>query len=189
MKTVIFLGSPRKRGNTELLVNEIVKGIEGAGGTYSLIRLPEQDIHPCIGCGSCEKKGVCIFDDDMQNLYKMISESNRIIIASPIYFYNVTAQTKIFIDRCQALWSRKYVLKTPVGTTTDRCGYLVSVAATKGDRIFEGAALTARYVFDAMNCTYAGDLLVRGLDKRGAVAKRPDELQRAIDLGHKIASA
>jgi multimeric flavodoxin WrbA len=187
MNTVIFLGSPRKKGNTERLVNEIIKGIEGAERTCELVRLTELDIHPCIGCGSCEKTGACIFDDDMQNLYNKISRSNHIIIASPIYFYNVTAQTKVFIDRCQALWSRKYVLDHPIGNTPNRSGYLVSVAATRGDRIFEGAVLTARYVFDAMNCTYAGDLLVRGLDTRGAIKKRPEKLEQAIEFGKKIA--
>lgn len=186
MNTVIFLGSPRKKGNTELLLDKIIQGIEQSEETCELIRLPGLDIHPCIGCGSCEKTGTCVFKDDMQDLYKKISRADRIIIGSPIYFYNVTAQTKVFIDRCQALWSKKYVLKQPIGSNPDRRGYLVSVAATRGERIFEGASLTARYVFDAMDCSYAGDLLVRGLDKRGAIANRPDELQRAIEFGHDL---
>jgi len=187
MNTVIFLGSPRKKGNTELLLGKIIQGLEEAGEPCELIRLPDLDIHPCIGCGSCEKTGTCIFKDDMQEMYKKISRADRIIIGSPIYFYNVTAQTKLFIDRCQALWSKKYVLKQPISSIPDRRGYLVSVSATSGERIFEGAGLTARYVFDAMDCSYAGDLLVRGLDKRAAIADRPQELQRAFDFGHDLA--
>jgi multimeric flavodoxin WrbA len=187
MKALVLLGSPRKNGNTELLLNKIIQGIEQNHGKWELIRLPELDIHPCIGCGTCEKEGICIFKDDMQDLYEKISQADRIIIGSPIYFYNVTAQTKVFIDRCQALWSRKYVLKQPIGSNPDRRGYLVSVSATKGERIFEGAKLTAHYAFDAMNCTYAGDLLIRGMDKKGVISDSPDELQRAIDFGIDLA--
>jgi len=187
MKALVLLGSPRKKGNTELLLKQIIQGIEQAHGKWELIRLPGLDIHPCIGCGTCEKAGICVFKDDMPDLYEKINQADRIIIGSPIYFYNVTAQTKLFIDRCQALWSRKYVLKQPIGSNPDRRGYLVSVSATKGDRIFEGTKLTAQYAFDAMNCIYAGDLLVRGMDKRGIIADSPDELQRAIDFGINIA--
>lgn len=189
MKALLLLGSPRKKGNTELLLNKITQGIEQANGKWELIRLPGLDIHPCIGCGTCEKKGICVFKDDMQNLYEKISRADRIIIGSPIYFYNVTAQTKLFIDRCQALWSRKYVLKQPIGSNPDRRGYLVSVSATRGERIFEGAKLTAQYVFDAMDCTYAGNLLVRGMDKKGVISDSPDELQRAIDFGIDLAGS
>ena len=189
MKALILLGSPRKNGNTELLLKKIIQGIEQAHGECELIRLPGLDIHPCIGCGTCEKKGICVFKDDMQNLYDKISLADRIIIGSPIYFYNVTAQTKVFIDRCQALWSRKYVLKQPIGSNPDRRGYLVSVSATRGERIFEGAKLTVHYAFDAMNCDYAGDLLVRGMDKQGVISDSPDELQRAIDFGIDLAGS
>ena len=189
MKILLLLGSPRKNGNTELLLKNIIQGIEQVHGSWELIRLPGLDIHPCIGCGTCEKAGICVFKDDMQELYEKISRADRIIIGSPIYFYNVTAQTKLFIDRCQALWSRKYVLKQPVGDNSDQRGYLVSVSATRGDRIFEGAKLTAQYVFDAMNCSYAGELLVRGMDKQGIISKNPDELQRAINFGMNLAES
>jgi len=183
MKTLILLGSPRKNGNSAHLLQQITRGIERAAGEWELVRLPELDIHPCIGCGSCEQTGECVFKDDMQPLYKKIGYAHRIIIGPPIYFYSVTAQTKVFIDRCQALWSRKYILKHEISTHKDRRGYLVSVAASKGDRVFQGAQLTARYAFDAMDCSYAGDLLVRGLDKRDAIADHAAELQRAVNFG------
>lgn len=187
MKTLLLLGSARKNGNTELLLNALCQGIDTSHGQSELIRLPKLDIHPCIGCGSCEKKGICVFKDDMQDLYTKIAEADRIIIGSPIYFYSVTAQTKIFIDRCQALWSKKYILKQRISQNPDRRGYLVSVAATSGDRIFEGARLTARYALDAMDCTYTDDLVVRAMDKRGAVTTNPAILQQAFDFGTALA--
>jgi multimeric flavodoxin WrbA len=123
----------------------------------------------------------------MQELYRSISKADRIIIGSPIYFYNVTAQTKIFIDRCQTLWSRKYILNNKIGNNADRKGYLVSVAATKGERVFEGAQLTMRYAFDAMNCSYTDNLFLRGIDQKGAVADNPDILRKAVDFGISLA--
>jgi multimeric flavodoxin WrbA len=187
MNVLLFLGSPRKKGNTEYLLQAVSKGAEAARGNVELIRLPKLEIHPCIGCGTCEKMGRCIFTDDMDELYEKIAQADRIILGSPIYFYNVTAQTKIFIDRCQALWSKKYILKQPVSPKLNRKGYLVSVSATKGERIFEGARLTSHYTFDAMDCTYADDLLIRGMDKCGAVADNPAALQQAFDFGVRLA--
>jgi multimeric flavodoxin WrbA len=186
MNILILHGSPRKKGNTSLIAASMLQGIKEVGASAELVRLPELDIHPCIGCGSCEKNGTCIFKDDMTDLYSAIETSDRIVIASPIYFYNVTAQTKLFIDRCQALWSRKYILGQKIGTNTNRRGYLVSTAATRGERIFEGTRLTARYVFDAMDCDYADDFLIRGLDKAGAVAERKDILQDAVRFGRDL---
>jgi multimeric flavodoxin WrbA len=183
MNTLIFLGSPRKNGNSEQLLRKIIQGIEQNSGKWEFIRLAELDIHPCIGCGSCEKTGNCVFDDDMQPLYKKIGHADRIIIGSPIYFYSVTAQTKVFIDRCQTLWSRKYILKQKTGHQNNRRGYLVSVAASHGKRVFEGAQLTVRYAFDAMDFSYADDLLIRGVNTQNALTNRADELQQAINLG------
>ena len=183
MNVLIFSGSPRKKGNTEILIENVVNGITDTGSTCEVVRLAEQKIHPCIGCGGCEKEGKCVIDDDMQNLYKKIAAADRIIIASPIYFYGVTAQTKAFIDRCQALWSRKYLLKMRLNAPVPKIGYFLSVAATKGERVFEGAIFTVQYGLDAMDYSYGGELVVRGVDKRGVIAEIQEELDRAKEFG------
>ncbi len=188
MKCTLFLGSARKNGNTEILLQQIIKGIASKSGEITLFRLAELDIHPCIGCGSCEKTGNCVFQDDMNAIYQSIIEADRIVIGSPIYFYHLTAQTKCFIDRCQTLWSRKYVLNKQISTNADRQGVLVSIAATTGEKIFAGASLTARYAFDAMGCTFTEELLIRGMDNKGAMAANSEALQKAFLLGQKIAS-
>lgn len=185
--TLLFLGSPRRNGNTETLLRHVGQGIEEAGGTWELIRLPRLDIHPCIGCGNCEKKGTCILDDAMASLYPRIMAADRIVIGSPIYFYGLTAQTKLFIDRCQTLWSRKYILKERRNNPEAR-GYLVSTAASRGDRLFDGAILTARYGFDAMDLDYGGELLARGLEHLKAARENPDLLDQARSFGRKIQS-
>lgn len=186
MKVLVILGSPRKKGNTELLTEKILAGVEEAGGSWEPVRLEGRDIHPCIACGGCEKEGSCVVLDDMQELYDKIDRADRIIIASPIYFYSVTAQTKAFIDRCQAMWSRKYILNKRQKGDVEKIGYLVSVAATKGQRVFESAILTVKYAFDAMDFKYGGEFVVRGADKRGAILKMPEVLEQAKEFGRKV---
>ena len=188
MDVLVLNGSPRKGGNTELLVKSVISGIDGAGGRATDIRLCDLEIKSCIGCGTCEKKGECILKDDMIDLYDKIIVADRIVLASPIYFYGITSQAKAFVDRTQTLWSRKYILKKGEKWYNDpsRKGYLVSVAATKGEKVFEGAILTAKYGFDAMGVSYGGEFLVRGAEKRGAVADMQDILQKAELFGRKI---
>ena len=189
INVLIFLGSPRKKGNTEALLERVMRGVREAGAAAELIRLPDLDIHPCLGCGDCEKTGQCVIKDDMRDLYQKIDHADRVVIGSPIYFYGLTAQTKAFVDRCQALWSRKYCLGKRRAEDNRGPGYFVSVAATKGERIFNGAILTAQYGLDAMDLTYGGELLVRGVDKRGEIKKFDKELERACQFGKDIVAA
>jgi len=186
MNVLVLSGSPRKNGNTETMVQNVVFGAEKAGGTCELIRLADKKIHPCIGCGGCEKEGICVIKDEMQDLYPKIASADRILIASPIYFYGVTAQTKAFIDRCQALWSRKYLLNMRLKGDVPKIGYFLSVAATKGESVFKGAILTVQYGFDAMDFSYGGELVVRGVDTKGAINRFQDELDRAKEFGVRI---
>ena len=186
MNILIFNGSPRKRGNTDLLLTRIEEGIHHAGHTAEHINLAHLVIHPCTGCGHCEAEGQCIFIDDMTPLYQKIDAANRIVIGSPIYFYGVTAQAKAFIDRCQALWCRKYLLGEIKPEREYRRGYMVSVAATDGGKIFDGARLTVRYAFDAMEFTYSGELLAQGVETKGAVAEKTETMEEALQLGMAI---
>jgi len=183
----MFLGSPRKKGNSEVLVEAVSRGIEQAGGTVEKIRVADLDVAPCIGCGGCDKTGECVVKDDMTQLYDKIIAARRIILGSPVYFYSITAQLKAFVDRCQALWNRKRLMLAagPLPEHQDRKGYLVSVAATRGDRVFEGSMLVAKYFCDATGIEYGGELLVKGIDHRGEMAKHEDTLKKAEEFGRK----
>ncbi|WP_321283822.1 flavodoxin family protein [uncultured Vibrio sp.] len=186
MNILLFNGSPRKRGNTDLLLERIEQTIHRSGVYVENINLAQRTINPCTGCGHCETSGQCIFNDDMTPLYDKIDQANRIVIGSPIYFYGVTAQTKAFIDRCQALWSRKYLLGEIKLDRDHRRGYMVSVAATDGGKIFEGARLTVRYAFDAMEFNYSGELLAKGVDAKGAIIDKVGYLDQARQLALEI---
>lgn len=186
MSDVLVLeGSPRRGGNSQVLMDAVARGIVRAGGTLERIRVADLRIAPCLGCGGCDKTGHCVVKDEMTALYEKIVAARRLLLVSPVYFYSITAQLKAAVDRSQALWSRKH-LQVAQGLWQEdhaRKGFLVAVAATKGARVFEGSILTAKYFFDATGFNYAGELLVKGIDHRGEMAKAGDELARAEEFG------
>jgi hypothetical protein len=124
----------------------------------------------------------------MQKIYPRLLAADVIILASPIFFYGVTGWAKALVDRTQAFWAKKYLVKDPsLGEEgKKRRGFFISVAATKGKKVFEGAILTAKYFFDVMNARYAGELLFRGIDAKGDIRKDPDALRKALDAGRSL---
>ena len=178
-------GSPRKKGNTNYLLQAFMNEAEKSGAQTHIIEVAKKNIVPCIGCGTCEKKGRCITQDDDMTLeiYPLLREADVIVLASPIYFYNVTAQLKALIDRSQTLWSRKYRLniEDPKGKT--RRGFLLSLGATKGKNLFEGVKLTAQYFFDAVRASYEGSLTYWQIEHTGDMEKHPtmhEEVRDAV---------
>jgi multimeric flavodoxin WrbA len=185
MNVLVFLGSPRKKGNSEVLTEALLEGVRHEGGVDEIIRLCDLEISPCISCGGCDETGKCVVEDDMTPLYEKIISIDKIILSSPIFFYGITAQAKAFIDRTQALWNRKRLMKERGEwvDNPDRKGFFISVAATKGARVFEGAILTMKYGYDAMGMQYAGDFLVSGPDNLGDMAKNNQKLADAKEAG------
>ncbi len=102
MKVVAFLGSPMKEGNSATICNAFLEGIKEKGGDVSTFYLNGLNIKPCQGCRACKKEDMenyCLVEDDMTKLYKEMQEADLIVVASPVYFGEVSAQTKVFMDR------------------------------------------------------------------------------------------
>lgn len=131
MRLVVFNGSPRVGGNTDLLVASALKGIDRHLHRVDIFRLNDMNIRPCQNCGGCTDTGVCVLKDQMQQVYPALRKADRIILASPIYFSGLSAQTKIMIDRCQPLWCEKYIHNMPLDGPVHRKGLLILVG---GDR-------------------------------------------------------
>ena len=188
MKVLGLFGSPRRGGNTDLLLEEALKGAQAEGGEVEGLHLTDFSIIPCRECLQCFNEGKCIILDDMQKIYPKLLEADIIILASPIFFYGVTGWTKALIDRCQALWSRKYILKDEsLGREGKRRkGFFISVGGTKGQRVFEGAILTAKYFFDVLNAEYVGALVFRQVDAKGDILNHPEALQQAFEAGRSL---
>jgi multimeric flavodoxin WrbA len=188
LKVLGLFGSPRRGGNTDLLLEEALKGAQTGGAEVEGLHLNDFDIIPCRECLQCFNDGNCVILDDMHKIYPKLLEADIIILASPIFFYGITAWAKALIDRCQALWSRKYILKDEsLGKKGKRRkGFLISVGATKGQKVFDGAILTAKYFFDVLNAEYAGELVFRGIDAKGDILKHPEAIQQAFEAGRKL---
>jgi len=187
VKLVAIKGSPRKGGNTDVLLDEAVRGAREEGAEVREIILRELKITPCLEIYACLKEGRCPIQDDMTDLYGAMEESHRLILSSPIFFYSVSATTKAFIDRCQAGWSRRYVLKRRITSPIERKGAFIAVGATKGKKLFEGVKLTVKYFFDAIDMAFAEELLIRGVDLKGEILDHPEYLKEAYELGRRMA--
>ena len=172
-------GSPRPKGNTRALLSAFLDEVERLGGRVTTLDVTKMNVMPCKGCGACERKGYCPQDDDMQAAYPLLREADLVVLATPIYFYGPTAQMKAFIDRSQALWSRKYALDLEDPGRKWRKGFLLAVGATKGKNLFDGTNLTARYFFDAIGAGFEGTLGYRHLEKMGDIEKHPTALAEA----------
>ena len=178
-------GSPRKKGNTNFLLSTFLQAAERRGAVTQTIQVVERNILPCKEYVVCEKKGYCPIDDDMASeIYGLLRQAEVVVLASPIFFYNMTSQLKALVDRCQTFWARKYRLKLSDPLKGTRRGYLLSVGATKGKNLFEGLQLTAKYFFDAIDARYEGSLFYRGIEGSKDLANHPtarEEVEQAVE--------
>jgi multimeric flavodoxin WrbA len=187
LKVLGIAGSPRRGGNTDLLLAMVQEGAASKGAKVKTIILNNLRISPCQHCDACLKIGRCVIEDDMQMVYEELQQADRVVLASPIQFMGVTAQAKAMIDRCQALWARKYVLKVPpLGDTKERKGLFISVGGRETANLFEPALATVKSLFKVLDITYAGALLFPGVDEKGAISRNPEALNRAFLAGQKL---
>lgn len=102
MKIVVLAGSPHKNGTSNTLVNEFIKGATEIGKKVELIDLAHINIHPCLGCNHCGMNGNCIQNDIGNEILDKILQADALIFVSPVYYYNISSQLKIMIDRFYA---------------------------------------------------------------------------------------
>jgi multimeric flavodoxin WrbA len=115
MKIVGILGSARKGGNTDVLLNVAMEEAKEKGVFFDTISLKDKSIAPCDGCMGCTKTGKCVIDDDAQEIIEKMLASDGIIWATPVYFWSMTGQTKTLMDRTYALLFPKLQLANKVG--------------------------------------------------------------------------
>ncbi|MGM0453148.1 MAG: NAD(P)H-dependent oxidoreductase [Thermodesulfobacteriota bacterium] len=178
-------GSPRLKGNTNYLLDAFLNAAENEGAVTRKLHASKLNIAACIGCGVCEKKGYCaIGNDDMAaTVYPLLRGADVVVLASPVYFYNVTAQLKALIDRTQALWARKYKHGLSDPGRAHRKGLMFAVGATRGKNLFDGMSLTARYFFDAVGAAYTDMLGYRRIESMGDIEQYPEIRQ---DVAHTL---
>ena len=182
-KILVLLGSPRKKGNSTTLANQIVAGAESAGATAEKIFLHGKDISPCQACYACQRpdsKG-CAIDDEMQPIYGKLIEADGWVIASPVYWFSMSAQTKLFLDRCFALPAYKKDAFT---------GKRIAIAMSYGDEdAFNSGCVNALRTFQD-SARYVGANLVGmvygSAEKPGEIKANDALMRQAVALGKKL---
>ena len=183
-KILVVHSSPRKKGNSNTLAKGIIKGAESAGADVESVYLHGMDISPCNACYACQKKDSngCAIDDEMQTIYPKLVECDTWVIASPVYWFNMSAQTKLFMDRCFALLAY---------ADNPFAGKRVAIAMSYGDTDpFNSGCINALRSFqDAFN--YVGAKMVGmvygSAEAPGEIESNADLMQRAESLGRKLA--
>lgn len=178
-------GSPRKKGNTNYLISAFMDAAKKSGARTHTIDVTQKNIIPCKEYTVCEKKGFCPIDDDVRDeIYPLLRQADVVVVATPIFFYNMSAQLKAVIDRCQTFWARKYKLKLKDPGANMRRGFLLSVGATRGKNLFEGLQLTTQYFFDAIWAKFEGSLTYRGIEGPNDMAAHPtvlEDVEKAVN--------
>ncbi len=184
MRVLGISGSPRRGGNTDLLLAEFLRGAVAKRAEVETVILNDLDFIACQHCDACLEKGECKYEDDMQAIYRQLAEADRIVLASPIHFVGLSAQMKAMIDRSQALWARKYILKIPpLGDRRERKGFFISVGGRKQFSQFEPALATVKAFFCVLDVEYAGELLFAATDEKGEILRHPNAMKQAFLAG------
>jgi NAD(P)H-dependent FMN reductase len=187
LKIVTFFASPRRGGNTESLMNAALRPVAEAGHDITVYPLNTLNIRPCQDCGGCTETGVCILGDDMTGIFAAIRAADRIILASPVFFYSLSAQAKAMVDRCQSFWCEKYLLKRPIPAGPQgRKGLLLLVGGMRKENAAHCAEETAKAFFRTISVPEHETLSYGGMDGRGDIEKHPTALQDAYEAGKRF---
>ncbi|TFH10820.1 MAG: flavodoxin family protein [Candidatus Thorarchaeota archaeon] len=178
MEILVINDSPRKGGNTEILLDTMIAGAQEAGATISKVELRSLDVSPCRACDACKSTGKCVQKDDMEDLLSKMKRCDVWILGTPVYWWGPTAQLKAFIDRWYGVSrdifkNRKFALVIPLGSSNPKTAQHVL-------GMFEDISAY-------LGMKQIGTLLAPGVYERGEAKTRPDLLEEATKLGKLIA--
>jgi multimeric flavodoxin WrbA len=178
---LVFKGSPREKGNSSILAEKAAEGAKAVGAEVESFSLHMMDIRPCDACDTCQETGVCVLKDDMQKLYPKLQEADAIVIASPIYWFTMSAQTKLFIDR----W---YALESSQGNALKGKQFGILLTYGDTDPYSSGAINAIRSFQDMFRYLGAniGGIVYGTANNEGDVLSQPKLLERAYKLGEKL---
>jgi multimeric flavodoxin WrbA len=183
-KVLGLIGSPRRKGNTDLLVRRILEGANAAGAVGDLVYLNELAIRECDGCHACWEGKDCAKQDDMNALYPRIIEADAIVFGTPVYWYGPTALMKGFIDRL--------VYFNCPQNRPKIAGKAAGIVVPFEENDPQTAALVAAFFekcLEYLQMVLIGRLLVPGVSQRGEVLDKEDRMNEAFDLGGRLAEA
>ena len=177
MNILILSGSPRKGGNTDLLVEAFAKGASQKHHV-EVVSVHDYKVNPCMGCNACfkNKANACVQNDDMSLIYEKMSRADMLVIASPVYFYGLSAQLKAVIDRFHNPIRDTFLLKKMA---------LLLVGAATLPELFDSILAQYRLCLNFFKLEEVGHVLVRGVKDKGDI-RNTDALQEAFHLGANV---
>ena len=184
MKVSAFLGSPRMGGNTEILVQEVLNGAVAEGAKLTLVNLNEKNIRGCQACMACRKTHRCALADDMQELYPLVQKADAIVIGTPIYFFQMTSQTKGFLDRLFCLYN-------PDNPRLIGRGKPAVLVVTQGAEagVFKDYIALTRHMLEFVGYNVLDTVVAGGVGNRGDVRQQADVMEQAAKAGKALAEA
>jgi multimeric flavodoxin WrbA len=176
MNILILSGSPRKGGNTELLAEAFAKGA-AEHHHVEIVSVHDYKVNPCLGCNACFKTdGICAQKDDMALIYEKMSQTDMLVIASPVYFYSISAQLKAVIDRFHNPIRDSFHIKKMA---------LLLVGAASLPELFDAILTEYNLCLKFFDIEDAGKVLVRGVKDKGDI-NNTNALNEAYKLGYSI---
>ncbi|MGB2601738.1 MAG: flavodoxin family protein [Candidatus Omnitrophota bacterium] len=187
MKVLGICGSPRKEGNTDILLDKALEGSAAAGAETEKITISDLNISPIQEreYEEVNADGLSVVDDDMDVVFKKIRQADAVVMASPVFFGSLSTQSKMMIDRFQCVWLSKIVNHKEIFPDSI-AGAFICVEATTREDFFENAKSIIRHFFATINAEYKEELFCPGCDKKGSVLEHAERLEEAFDLGRKL---
>lgn len=182
MKVLAVVGSPRKRGNTDVLVEAVIRGATENGAEVEKVFLADLDVKPCDACDACRKSGRCVVRDDMASLYEKLFASDAWVLGTPIYWWGPSAQLKAFVDRWYAFSGDEERQRVD-----GKRAALVAAFEDSDPATARHAVGMLRDAFDYLRMDFVDQVLVTA-GARGEAAKNQAALDRAYALGKRLAA-
>jgi multimeric flavodoxin WrbA len=177
-------GSPRRGGNSEVLLDEALKAAKDAGAETRKLIVYDMKIGNCRGCSECHEGKPCKQPDDMAAALDELRRCDGLIISAPLYFAGLPGPFKNFVDRTNPLWAERFLLKAPKSGRA-RMGKFISVSGQVNAN-FRNSISEIRALFNSIGVEYLGEVLVSGVEKKGEAANRSDAMREAYESGRDL---
>ncbi len=179
MKVIALVGSPRRQGNTDLLVSRILEGAASNGNNIEKIYLYELEIKPCLDCRTCKKGSFqCPQEDDMTQIYQKLEESDVIVFGTPLYWYGPSAKTKLLIDRLRPYVASKKLLNKKT---------ILVVPSEEGAKACLPLVEMFRNSFGYLGLNLLSQVLVKAYEK-GEIGSNFDVMTAAFKVGKELSN-
>jgi multimeric flavodoxin WrbA len=186
MKAIGIIGSPRKKGNTALLVGEALRGLKESGMETREYFLNEMNIRGCQGCWACKKPDyVCIQKDDMAVLYEEIRSADAVVLGSPVYMCQMTGQTKLFVDRLYAFLNNDFSNRLGDGKKT----LMVYTQGQPATELFKSSFDVNKSVLSLLGLKIQDTIIAGGMRTPGDLLKQKEIMEKAYNAGKALTAS